>query len=93
MPSDPGRGPTAKYLDQARALRANAPVDQLPILREDRHLAFPLPQVQAHMGHGEPPLAALTALKVGGAPDATTLGDGLPLHAIASWSRAPTCSG
>ena len=49
---DLGLWPTAKYLDQARALRANAPVDQLTVLGEDRHLTFPLPQVHANMFHG-----------------------------------------
>src|SRR5262249_27324330 len=63
---DLGRWPTAKHLDQARALRANPPGDQLTVPGEDRNLAFPLPEVHANMVHGEPPRAAVTARKLWG---------------------------
>jgi hypothetical protein len=49
---DPGLWSTAEHLDQARAPRPNAPVDQLTVLREDRNLAVPLPEVDANMVHG-----------------------------------------
>src|SRR2546427_9643840 len=41
---NPGLWSTAEHLDQATALRPNAHVDQLAVLREDRNLAFPLPR-------------------------------------------------
>jgi hypothetical protein len=37
--------------DQAIMLCTNAHVDQLAVLREDRNLIFPLPQIHAHMVH------------------------------------------
>ncbi len=49
---DLGLRPTTEHLDQAMTLSANAHVDQLTVIREDRDLTFPLPQVHANMVHG-----------------------------------------